>query len=968
MLKIEKKYNPKKEIEALSHKQEKKNKKSDFSIITTPIQISEKIKYSDVLTQIRADIFLKYFILQWEDVSFCSLWWIPSDSLELSQKDKNDLISIFIKNIEYSSKKLKRLWIITNKIDKINIWEENSHRVRNLFAQKQKENLFFDEECVNYWSIERQTVISRQEINFKSIKRKQYEIKYFVDTKKDCFTINTFYPETIFADVALAVNPIDRRYKKLIWSKVIIPIINKTIPIIWDESVDMQTNSWIIRITPAHDKIWLEIAIKHNLPTDKVAIDHLWVFTDNAWEFAGKKMSDFRDNVIQYLDDICNLWAIHEIQKDIAIHKETWEELWEFISKQRFIGITEENIQSILKEGSHIISSNQKQNIFDSEFQNIKQICISNNQSFGVSMPIWSDSDNKKYIICDETLLQSYKKNWKWKKILLTLILFNLYTDNRINKKFWFEEILDLLVSPSFETWQRVIDIYIQIYKEYYKANDLPKSFQNELNEFLEITKTSDKSNISYMEKFTDNIIKYLSKSYLINELPDQNYIFDIKSIFNKDLQKDHLTFDNNILNSVSMLHNLWYISGKSIKNKTNLLVLPPDQTMNMIKSMLLSIQLQPDFDFKYIYILDHIDHKEKNKIWFSKSAFINMSEITETIWWDAARLLFLFSQENKINETDISAYENLINRIRNAVRFLILQSDPKKRKRHFDKIQKEAEKEKDISLYDQWMIHKIKDFYQEYKYMFSNLDTTNLILKLENLIKQDFCEKYLEIQKVHPSKDIEIYWFFIIGLICKIIYPFMPFLSQNIRDICLFEWNIEDEKFSDFFPNSEKNYKTQLIIDIIDKILHIKQNKKRNKTDQIKLCISTSPDLIDYISNHEDIIKKITYSEDVEYQKNTSLDNLGYELETLINIVIWIKKLELKNKIQEKSLSSLERELQTYNEEMQMLRSIISALSVRNDHQSQEQLEEKKKELTKVKKKIERLELEIFTFKLKKS
>lgn len=968
MLKIEKKYNPKKEIEILNSKQERKNKKSDFSILTTPVNISEKIKYADVLTQIRTDIFLKYFTLQWEEISSPSLWGIPSDSLELAQKDKNDLISLFVKNIEYSSKKLKRLWIYTNKIDKINIWEENSHRVRNLFAEKQKDGAFFDEECVNYRSIDRQTVISRQEINFKSIKRKKYSIKYFVDTKKDCLTISTFYPETIFADVALAVNPIDRRYKKLIWSKVIIPIINKTIPIVWDESVDMQNDSGIIRVTPAHDKWWLEIAIRHKLPTNKVAIDHLGLFTDNAWVFAGKKMIDFRDNVIQYLDDICNLGNVQDIQTDIAIHKETWEELGEFISKQRFIKISEENISSILNEDFHITSGNQQKIIFDSEFQNIKQICISNNQSFWVSMPIRSDSDNKKYIISDDTISQSYKKNWKWKKILLTLIIFNLYTDNRINKKFWWEEILDLLISPSLESWQRVIDVYLQIYKDYFKSNDLPKTFQKELEEFAEIIKTSDKSNISYVEKFADNIIKYLSKSFMINELPDQNYILDIRSIFNKDLDKEHLTFDNNILNSVLMLHNLWYMSGKSNKNKTNFLVLPPDQTMNTIKSMLLNTQIQPSFDFKYIFVLDHIDHKEKNKIWFSKSAFINMSEITENSWWDVSRLLFLFSQQNKITETDISNYENLINKIRNAARFIILQSDPKKRKRHFDKIQKEAEKEKDISLYDQRIIHKIKDFYQEYKYMFSTLDIIDLLPKLEHLVRYDFCEKYLEIQKIHPSKNIEIYWFFVIWLICKIIYPFMPFLSQSIWNTCLFEWEVEDDKFLDFFPESEKNYKTQLIIDIIDKIKHIKQRKNWDKNNNIKICISTSPDLIEYISIHEWIIKKITYAEELEYQKNTSLDNLWYELENLINIIVWIKRIDSKNKIQEKSLSDLERELQSYVEEMQMLRSVISALSFRSDHDSQEQLEERKKELTKVKKKIEHKELEIFTFKTNKS
>ncbi len=195
---------------------------------------------------------------------------------------------------------------------------------------------------------------------------------------------------------------------------------------------------------------------------------------------------------------------------------------------------------------------------------------------------------------------------------------------------------------------------------------------------------------------------------------------------------------------------------------------------------------------------------------------------------------------------------------------------------------------------------------------MFSSLDISDLLPKLEHLVKYDFCEKYLEIQKIHPSKNIEIYWFFVIWLICKIIYPFMPFLSQSIWNTCLFEWEVEDDKFLDFFPESEKNYKTQLIIDIIDKIKHIKQKKNWDKNNSIKICISTSPDLIEYISIHEWIIKKITYAEELEYQKNTSLDNLWYELENLINIIVWIKKIDSKNKIQEKSLSDLERELQS--------------------------------------------------------
>ncbi len=971
MLKIEKKYNPKKELDILYSLQDKKSKKPDFSIITTPIQITEKIKYIDILQQIRADIFYKYYNLRWDQVNALSVWWIslyhgdPLSSNEIKSSNINNLIWSFSKNRAYASKKLKRLWISNSEISHINIWEENSHAIRNLFVQRQREDVFFEEECINYWSIGRQSIVSSEEIDFKTIKRKKYKIKYFVDTKKDCLTVSTFFPETIFADIALAVNPVDRRYKKLIWSKVIIPIINKTILIVWDEKIDMQLDNWIMRITPAHDNFWLEIAIKHNLQTNKSAIDNLGFFTKEAWEFANKKVSDFRDNVIQYLEDICNLWEVQDIQTQIPIHKETWEELWQIVSKQWFTKISQENIQSIISE-NYITSPNQKKTSFDQEIEKINQICISNNQPFWIPMPLRSDKDGKSYTIDDEVILQHYKKNWKSKKILLTLIIFNLYTDNRINKKFWLGEIIDILTSPSIIESQSVIDVYLNIYKDYAKSNDLSKSFHTELEDLAEIVKFAEKNNISHLDKFTNELIKYLEKSYLINDFQNQDYLFDIRSIFAKDLEKQNLTFDHNIINTTILLKNLWYMADKPIKDKSNFFILPPDQSINVIKLILLSKQLQNSFSFKYIFSLNKIDYKEKNKIWFWKKSFIDINDITEIHWWDVSRLLLLFSQDNKITENDILWYQNFINKLWNATRFLLLQWETNKRKRHFEKIQKEAEKEKEISLYDQRIIHKLKEFYQEYQEMFATLEMSAMLPKLESLIKSDFCEKYLEMQKIKKSKNLEIYWFFIIWLICKIIYPFMPFISQRIRDICLFDWNIQDQPFEPFFLQSDKNYKTQLIVDIIDKILHIKHTKNRSKNNQINICISTSADLIDYISNHESIIKKITYAEEVEYKKNLPIDNLWYEVDSMINIAIWVKKFEQKNKIQERSLSDLQEELSLCTQTIQKLRSLISALSLRTDHQSQEQIEEKKKELIKTKINFERIELEILTLKSK--
>lgn len=144
-----------------------------------------------------------------------------------------------------------------------------------------------------------------------------------MDTKNISLIVPTLRPETIFADVALAVHPDDKRYKKLIHSKVIIPIINKAIPIIADESVDVTKGTGIIRITPAHDQQSLIIAQKNNLAIDKFAIDKSGCFTKCAGDFCGKNISEFIKNIIKNLDDIHNLESVNTEEAEMVIHRKT---------------------------------------------------------------------------------------------------------------------------------------------------------------------------------------------------------------------------------------------------------------------------------------------------------------------------------------------------------------------------------------------------------------------------------------------------------------------------------------------------------------------------------------------------------------------------------------------------------------------------------------------------------------------
>ena len=160
-----------------------------------------------------------------------------------------------------------------------------------------------------------------------------HRVRYFIDMKKESVIVHTPYPHTIFGDVALAVHPADRRYRKMIGKKVIVPIINRIIPIIADESVDISAHeNGIKRIVPCHDKESFLIAQRHNLPLDIYAYDMYGIYTRHATIYQGKKAIDFLDNVVQYLQDIHNYDGNQKVLLDIPFSRTTQHYLDQFLA------------------------------------------------------------------------------------------------------------------------------------------------------------------------------------------------------------------------------------------------------------------------------------------------------------------------------------------------------------------------------------------------------------------------------------------------------------------------------------------------------------------------------------------------------------------------------------------------------------------------------------------------------------
>ncbi len=157
-----------------------------------------------------------------------------------------------------------------------------SRAVRKSFRSLYEKGKIYQDTYMVNRSPGAKTVLSDLEVEHKDVPGKMYHIRYFVQGKGDSITVATVRPETIFADVAIAVHPKDRRYKKRIGRNVLIPLVNRPIPIIADEHVAVDFGTGALKVTPAHAEADFEIAQRHELPMDQYAFDKENVYTELA--------------------------------------------------------------------------------------------------------------------------------------------------------------------------------------------------------------------------------------------------------------------------------------------------------------------------------------------------------------------------------------------------------------------------------------------------------------------------------------------------------------------------------------------------------------------------------------------------------------------------------------------------------------------------------------------------------------
>ena len=232
------------------------------------------------------------------------------------------------------------------------------------------------------WDPSAKTALSDEEVIHKEVASKLYFIKYNIKDSKDKITVATTRPETILGDAAICVNPNDKRYANLNGKKAIIPLINKEIPIIFDEYVEMDFGTGALKVTPAHDINDYQIGDKHNLEVIDILNDD-GTLNKSAQLYIGKDRFDVRDEIAIDLQKKGYLSKIEEHQNKVGFSERTNTIIEPKLSMQWFCKMTDLAKPAL----EHVMNDDIK--FYPPKFKNTYRHWMENIQDWCVSRQLW---------------------------------------------------------------------------------------------------------------------------------------------------------------------------------------------------------------------------------------------------------------------------------------------------------------------------------------------------------------------------------------------------------------------------------------------------------------------------------------------------------------------------------------------------------------------------------------------------
>jgi valyl-tRNA synthetase len=232
------------------------------------------------------------------------------------------------------------------------------------------------------WDPEAKTNISDEEVIFKEQNGKLYFLKYKIEGSEEFLSVATTRPETIFGDTAVCINPNDERYAHLKGKKVIVPIVDRVIPIIEDEYVDIEFGTGALKITPAHDINDYEIGQRHNLQMID-ALDDDGNLNDYGLHYAGKNRFDVRKQIAKELEEKDLLLKAEDYVNKVGTSERTGAVIEPKVSVQWFLKMSE-----IAKPALDVVMDDEVK-FYPEKFKNTYKHWMENIRDWNISRQLW---------------------------------------------------------------------------------------------------------------------------------------------------------------------------------------------------------------------------------------------------------------------------------------------------------------------------------------------------------------------------------------------------------------------------------------------------------------------------------------------------------------------------------------------------------------------------------------------------
>ena len=416
-----------------------KENTNKFSIVIPPPNVTGSLHMGHALNNSIQDLLVRFHRMN----NYETLWQPGTDHAGIAtqalveKKLEKDGIK---KNDLGRDKFIEKVWewkkeygdIIINQLKKLGCscdWSRNaftmdenlSKSVLKVFVDLYKKNLIFKSKKLVNWDTVLKTAISDLEVDQREVNSKLYHIRYPIENSEDFITIATTRPETMLGDTAIAVNPSDERYKKVVGKFVIIPLVGRKIKIIEDEYADPEQGTGAVKITPAHDFNDYEVGERNNLEIINVFTEDGKINENAPKEFIGLDRFEARKQLLKKLKEN-NFFVEEENIKNKVPYGDRSNSIIEpYLTEQWFADAKKLSIKA--KE----IVNNKSTNFFPENWSktyfqwmdNIEPWCVSRQLWWGHQIPAWYGPDGKVFVEYTEEEAIKEAKNYYKKDVEL---------------------------------------------------------------------------------------------------------------------------------------------------------------------------------------------------------------------------------------------------------------------------------------------------------------------------------------------------------------------------------------------------------------------------------------------------------------------------------------------------------------------------------------------------------------------